>query len=86
MRDAVLFPLCVVALLALFSGCTSAPRPKIIVKEVKIPVICPVKMPKKPENSGDFESHKALMIYLLECEALLKHCATPQSHFDKGGI
>lgn len=69
--------------LLLFSGCAGEPRPKIIVKEVKIPVICPVKMPKKPENSGDFESHKALMIYFLECEALLKHCATPQSHFDK---
>lgn len=60
--------------LLFLGGCTSAPRPKIIVKEVKIPVICPVKMPARPENSGDFESHKALMIYFLECEALLKHC------------
>ena len=63
-------------LLLLLGGCTSTPRPKVIVQEVKIPVICPVKMPARPKNSGDFESHKALMIYFLECEALLKHCTT----------
>ena len=61
--------------LLLFSGCASQPKePYIIYKDVLVPIRCDANMPNKPLNKGNFESHKALMIYYLQCEDLLKQC------------
>ena len=60
--------------LLLFSGCASQVEPHIIYKDVLVPVRCDANMPNKPLNKGNFESHKALMIYYLKCEDLLKQC------------
>jgi len=62
--------------LLLFSGCTvNQPKePYIIYKDVLVPIKCNANMPNKPLNKGNFESHKALMIYYLQCEDLLKQC------------
>lgn len=57
-----------VAFMAFFSGCGVKKEP------VYIPVKCNAKIPQKPQNNGDFESKKALMIYFLEVESLLKSC------------
>ncbi|MBN7287450.1 MULTISPECIES: hypothetical protein [Campylobacter] len=61
--------------LLLFSGCASqVVEPHIIYKDVLVPVRCDADMPVRPLNKGNFESHKALMIYYLKCEDLLKQC------------
>ena len=44
------------------------------IKELYIPVKCPLKMPLKPQNNGDFQSHKEMMIYYLECENIALQC------------
>lgn len=56
----------------ILTGCAS--KDKIVYKDILIPTKCTVKMPLKPANSGDFESHKNLMIYYRECENALKFC------------
>lgn len=53
------------------SGCSSKTG---AIKEVYIPVKCPLKMPLKPQNNGDFKSHKEMMIYYLECENIAIKC------------
>lgn len=63
----------------LFVGCSLKQDEKIVYKEVLIPVKCQVRMPKKPMNDKSFEAHKALMIYFLECESLLKECVGVKS-------
>ena len=61
-----------VLLYGLFSsGCSSKSG---AINEVYIPVKCPLKMPLKPVNNGDFKSHKELMIYYLECENIALKC------------
>ncbi|MBP3207873.1 MAG: hypothetical protein J6M21_06405 [Campylobacter sp.] len=61
-----------VILYGLFSsGCSSKTR---ALNEVYIPVKCPLKMPLKPQNNGDFKSHKEMMIYYLECENIAIKC------------
>lgn len=61
-----------VILYGLFSsGCSSKMG---TIKEVYIPVKCPLKMPLKPQNDGSFEAHKQLMIYYLECENIALQC------------
>lgn len=63
--------ICLIVLFSvIFSGCGQ----KFIYKDVILPVKCTAKMPQKPKNNGDFESHKKLIIYFLECENLLKFC------------
>ncbi len=57
-----------------FVGCASKAEPTLVYKEKLIPVRCDAKLPAKPENDGTFESHRAKMIYFLECENLLKQC------------
>lgn len=57
----------------LFAGCGTK-EPTLVYKDTYIPVKCDVEMPIKPENKGDFESHKARMVYYLECERLLRVC------------
>ena len=60
-----------VILYGLFSsGCSQ----KGTINEVYIPVKCPLKMPLKPQNNGDFQSHKEMMIYYLECENIAIKC------------
>ncbi|MCI6988817.1 MAG: hypothetical protein MR902_04500 [Campylobacter sp.] len=54
------------------SGCASKER--VVYQDVYVPIKCPAKMPEKPKNKRSFESHKALMVYFLECESLLKEC------------
>lgn len=56
----------------ILTGCAS--KPKIVYKEILIPTKCTAKMPLKPANNGDFESHKKKMIYYMECENALKFC------------
>lgn len=57
-----------------FSACASKPMVQVQTKEVLIPVACNLEMPKKPQENGSFESHKALGIYFLEVEATLRDC------------
>lgn len=58
-----------------FSGCSSKElKTQYIYKDVYIPTKCNVKMPKKPKDGESFEAHKLKMIYLFECEELLKSC------------
>ncbi|QOQ88196.1 hypothetical protein IMC76_08670 [Campylobacter corcagiensis] len=56
----------------ILTGCAS--KEKVIYKDILIPTKCDAKMPLKPANNGDFESHKAKMIYYMECENTLKFC------------
>lgn len=62
-----------VAVILLLTGCAKK-EPDVVYKEVFIPTKCQAKMPNKPINKGDFESHKEKMVYYLECERLLKFC------------
>lgn len=57
-----------------FMGCSQKVQTQTVYKDVYIPVKCNAKLPKKPENKGDFESHKEKMIYFLKVEMLLKQC------------
>lgn len=43
-------------------------------KEVKIPIKCPLKIPLKPLDKGDFESAKQISKYYLEVEDIAKRC------------
>lgn len=73
MSDNLVFMFMVFITLILLAGC-SAKEPNIVYKDVLIPVKCGIKMPVKPKNNGDFESHKARMIYYRKCESALKYC------------
>ena len=57
-----------------FSACASKPVYKVEIKEVFIPVKCNLKLPKKPQENGSFESHRALSKYYLEIEQIAKDC------------
>ncbi|MCI6989404.1 MAG: hypothetical protein MR902_07585 [Campylobacter sp.] len=59
--------------LLVLTGC-GAKNAQVVYKEVLTPIRCDIKMPLKPKNDGTFESHKARMIYYLECENALKYC------------
>ncbi len=63
------------SLLLLFAGCANkATEPIYIYKDVLVPTVCPLKVPKKPSFDGSFESAKEVMVYLLECENIAKIC------------
>ncbi|MGH1600944.1 hypothetical protein [Campylobacter majalis] len=72
MRSLIIFALVVL----LLAGCADKhiSEPTVVYKEKLVPVRCDAKLPVKPENDGTFETHRAKMIYLLECENLLKQC------------
>ena len=57
-----------------FTGCAPKIQTEYIYKDVYVPVKCNAKMPIKPTNDGNFESHKEKMFYFLRAEALLKEC------------
>lgn len=68
----------------LFSGCAGSKNiePKIIYKDVFVPIRCNAIMPLKPNNDGSFKAHKELMIYYIKTEELLKQCINYKD--DKG--
>ncbi|AQW80789.1 hypothetical protein [Campylobacter pinnipediorum] len=64
-------------LVLILSGCANDVKniePRYIYKDVYVPIKCQASMPQKPKNDRSFESHKQIMLYLLECERLLKEC------------
>lgn len=47
---------------------------KTEIKELKVPVKCPLKLPLKPLDKGDLESAKEISKYYLEIEEIAKIC------------
>lgn len=67
--------LLMVIMCLIISACA---RKELLVKtqyqEVKIPIKCPLKLPLKPLDKGDFESAKQISKYYLELEDIAKRC------------
>lgn len=57
-----------------FSACATKPIVKIQTQEVLIPIKCNLEIPPKPQENGNFASHKALAKYYLEVEQIAKDC------------
>lgn len=68
----------ILLVLALFFAGCSKKEPKVIYKDVFMPIRCEEAMPLKPKNDGTFDAHKRKMTYYLECENTLKRCLGAQ--------
>ena len=71
---------CFVSLLLMhiFLGCSA--KKELMIKteyqEVKVPIKCPLKVPKKPRFNNDLSSAKRLSAYYLEVEYIAKSCTS----------